>query len=223
MSTILDNLAIKHRADKSSLYHNFAEKYDRLLCGIRGSCSSMLEIGVAQGQSLRMWADYFPKATIHGADIEPSFRSCESYCNRIKFHAIDQGNESELNTLKQFSPFDLIIDDGNHWWREQILSFKTLFPFLKKGGIYVVEDTSTSYWQEYNNNPISCMDYFKGLVDEVNLLGARGSVPANPPPEFGDWEKGWHRREDCFQNLPAFESIQFLNSLIVVIKRKNHV
>ena len=80
--------------------------------------------------------------------------------------------------LGQFAPFDLIIDDGNHWWREQILSFKTLFPFLNKGGIYIVEDTCTSYWPEYKNNPISCVDYFKGLVDEVNLNGARGRFQA---------------------------------------------
>lgn len=217
---LLNQLAIKHKADKSSLYHNFAEKYDRLLCGTRQSFSCVLEIGVALGQSLRMWADYFPNAVIHGADIEPSFRSCESYSSRIKFHVIDQGNEDQLKTLGQFSPFDLIIDDGNHWWREQIVSFQTLFPFVRNGGIYIVEDTCTSYWSEYKNHWISCVDYFKGLIDEVNLNGARGRVPSNPPPEFCDWEKGWHRREDCYSNLPDFESIQFMNSIIVVTKRR---
>lgn len=213
----LNRIAIKHRADKSSLYHNLAEKYDRILSG--RVLSSVLEIGVALGQSLRMWADYFPNAIIHGADIEPSFRSCESYSSRIKFHVINQGYEAQLKTLGQFSPFDLIIDDGNHWWHEQILSFKTLFPFVRKGGIYIVEDTCTSYWNEYKNNDISCVDYFKGLVDEVNLKGARGRVPDNPPPEFGDWEKGWHRREDCHVNLPEFESIHFHNAFIAIHKR----
>lgn len=215
----LNQLAIKHKADKSSLYHNFAEKYDRLLCGRVESISSVLEIGVALGQSVRMWADYFPHAIIHGADIEPSFRGCESYSSRIKFHVVDQGNETQLKTLGQFAPFDLIIDDGNHWWREQILSFQVLFPFVKKGGIYIVEDTCTSYWTEYKNHPISCVDYFRGLVDEVNLNGARGSVPANPSPDFGGWEKGWQRREDCHYPLPEFESIHFLNAIIVIYKR----
>lgn len=214
---LLDKLAIKHKADKSSLYHNFAEKYDALLAGFRASFVNVLEIGVAQGQSLRMWADYFPNAAIHGADIEPSFRSCESYSSRIKFHVIDQGNEAQLNTLKPFAPFDLIIDDGNHWWREQIVSFKALFPLLKPGGIYIVEDSCTSYWSEYNNNPITCVDYFKGLVDEVNLNGARGRIPVNPAPDFG-WDKGWQRREDC-HTLPEFDSIQFMNAIIVIHKR----
>lgn len=215
----LDQLAIKHGADKSSLYHNFADKYDRLLSGFRLSFSSVLEIGVALGQSLRMWTDYFPNAIVHGADIEPSFAECASYSNRIRFHVVDQGNEAQLKTLGQFAPFDLIVDDGNHWWREQILSFNTLFPFVRNGGIYIVEDTCTSYWQEYGNNPITCVEYFKGLVDDVNLRGARGKVPTNPPPQFGSWDKGWHRREDCFSSLPAFESIHFLNSIIVIYKR----
>jgi hypothetical protein len=166
-----------------------------------------------------MWTDYFPNATIHGADIDPSCRDCESYSERIKFHLVDQGNVSNLQSLAEFSPFDLIVDDGNHWWREQIVSFLTLFPLLKKGGIYIVEDTCTSYWTEYKNNSISCVDYFKSLVDKVNLNGARGMVPNNPPADFGNWSEGWHRREDCHVNLPAFESIHFLNSIVVVYKR----
>ncbi len=216
-SGLLDDLAIRHKADKSSLYHNFAVKYDRLLSGFRETFTSVLEIGVAQGQSLRMWADYFPNAAIHGADISVASRTCES--NRIKFHLTDQGNEAQLKNLEQFSPFDLIVDDGNHFWREQILSFKTLFPFLKKGGIYIVEDSCTSYWPEYKNQPMTCVDYFKGLVDEVNFRGARGRVPSNPPSDFSYWEKGWHRREDCQEQLPEFESIHFMNALIIIHKR----
>lgn len=215
----LDQLAIKHKADKSSLYHNFAEKYAKLLDPYRERFTNVLEIGVALGQSLRMWIDYFPNATIHGADIEPSFKSCEAYSPRIKFHVVDQGNADQLMTLKAFAPFDLIIDDGNHWWREQILSFNTLFPFVRSGGIYVVEDTCTSYWSEYKNNPVSCVDYFKGLVDDVNLNGSRGRIPDNPPADFCDWEKGWHRREDCHSNLPDCESIWFMNSIIIINKR----
>ena len=217
--TTLDQLAIKHKADKSSLYHNFAVKYDKLLSPFRDSFTNILEIGVGGGQSVKMWADYFPNATIHGADIEGSCNACESYSGRIKFHQLDQGNVAQLSTLLPFSPFDLIIDDGNHWWREQIVTFTSLFPMIKSGGIYVVEDSVTAYWKEYKNHGISCIDLFKSLVDDVNLNGARGSIPVNPSPDFGNWEQGWHRREDCHSNLSPVESIHFLNSLIVAFKR----
>lgn len=217
--SILDDMAIKYKADKSSRYHNYAVKYDKILSPFRVSFSSVLEIGVAQGQSMRMWADYFTKATIHGADIDKASEICESYSNRIKFHLLDQRSRAELKNLEQFSPFDLIIDDGNHFWMEQILTFQTLFPYVKKGGIYIIEDTSTSYWKEYKNNPISTVEYFKNLIDEVNFKGVKTRVPANPPKEFGDWDKGWHCREDCHTSLPLFDSIQFMNGFIVVYRR----
>jgi lipopolysaccharide biosynthesis glycosyltransferase len=217
---VLDDLAIKYKADKCSLYHNFAVKYDRLLSGFRDSFTNILEIGVALGQSLRMWVDYFPNATVHGVDNYDGSRICESYSKRIKFHLLDQGNAVQLKKLEPFGPFNLILDDGNHFWREQILSFQTLFPFVKPGGIYIIEDTCTSYWKKYNNNPVSCVDYFKKLVDDVNLNGAKGRVPNNPSPDFISWKEGFHRREDCHDNLPEFDTITFMNSLIVVKKRR---
>lgn len=215
----LDNLAIKYKSDKSSRYHNYAVKYDKILSSFRFSFSSVLEIGVAQGQSIRMWVDYFTNATIHGADISKASEICEKYSNRIKFHLLDQRDEAQLKNMEQFSPFDLVIDDGNHFWMEQILTFQTLFPYVRKGGIYIIEDTSTSYWKEYKNNPISTVEYFKNLIDEVNFKGVKTRVPVNPPKEFGDWDKGWHCREDCHTSLPLFDSIQFMNGFIVIYKR----
>lgn len=217
--SVLNDMAIKHKSDKSSRFHNYAVKYDKILASYKESFLSVLEIGVASGQSIKMWTDYFTKATIHGADISKASEACESYSGRIKFHLLDQGNEAQLKNLEQFSPFDLIIDDGNHFWKEQILTFKTLFPYLRSGGIYIVEDTSTSYWKEYKNNSISAVEFFKTLVDDVHLNGSRGSVPIDPPHEFGEWEKGWHRREDCYKSLPLFDSIQFMNGFIVIYKR----
>jgi hypothetical protein len=219
VDSILDKLAIKHLSDKCSLYHNYAVKYDKILAPFRDTYTSVLEIGVSQGQSIKMWTDYFTKATIHGADISQASEVCKAYSNRVKFHLTDQRNRAQLKNLEQFSPFDLIVDDGNHFWMEQILTFKTLFPYVRKGGIYIVEDTTTSYWPEYRNNPITAVDYFKKFVDDVHLKGARGNVPANPPAEFGDWKKGWHRREDCHVSVPSYESIQFFNGLIVIYKK----
>jgi len=217
-NSVLDRLAIKHKCDKSSHYHNYCVKYDRLLSQYRDTFTSILEIGVAQGQSVSMWADYFTKAIIHGADISKASESCESYSERIKFHLLDQRNLAQLKNMEQFSPFDLIIDDGNHFWMEQILTFQTLFPYVKSGGIYIVEDTTTSYWREYKNGRISPVEYFKTFADDVHLKGRRGSIPLNAPTEFGDWAKGWHRREDCHTGVPLFDSVQFMNGFIVITK-----
>ena len=53
-------------------------------------------------------------------------------------------------------------------------SFRILFPTLKEGGIYVVEDIQTSYWEDYGgsstelNDPRTSMGFFKQLADGLN-------------------------------------------------------
>jgi hypothetical protein len=69
---------------------------------------------------------------------------------------------------------DIIIDDGSHINEHVIETFKILFPKLKDGGIYVIEDTQTSYWEEYGgdsqdlNKPGTMMNYFKSMTDCLN-------------------------------------------------------
>ena len=42
-----------------------------------------------------------------------------------------------------------MIDDGGHTMEQQIVSIETLFPLLADGGVYLVEDTHTSYWDSH--------------------------------------------------------------------------
>jgi hypothetical protein len=131
---MLDQLAIKYNTDKSSFYHNYAEKYDQLLSNFKDKFTNILEIGVWQGSSLKMWEEYFPNAIINGIDIDTNCKKHES--ERIKVTIADQGNEIQLKELEKLGSFDFIVDDGSHIYNHQIISFKTLFPFLKKGGIF---------------------------------------------------------------------------------------
>lgn len=96
--------------------------------------------------------------------------------SRVKVFA---GSQDDVNVLQGVvdaaEKFDVIIDDGSHVNRHQIESFEILFPPLRGGGIYVIEDTQTSYWPsfgggntetpEYEN---SCMRYFLRLGNELN-------------------------------------------------------
>ena len=191
---ILDEIAIKYGTDKSSLFHNYAIKYDKLLSQFREQFTNILEIGVQFGNSVRMWEEYFPNAIINGIDIDPNCKKYET--ERIKIIIANQENETQLKELKKLGSFDLIIDDGSHIYKHQILTFQTLFPFLKKGGIYVVEDSVTSYWPEFGESP-TCIEYFKNLIDEINFYGKNGSTPIKWE-ENGIWwrELVDYRRED---------------------------
>ena len=66
-------LANKYKSDKGIEHgsaHGFTELYDEYFFNIKNKKINILEIGVQDGSSLKMWFDYFPNAKIYGLDIE---------------------------------------------------------------------------------------------------------------------------------------------------------
>jgi hypothetical protein len=151
MKETLDEIGIRHFADKSSRGHNSLRYYEEYLENLREDKINLLEIGIAQGASLRMWYDYFSQANIFGIDCpnseggnqmgitEQDMREMEN--DRVKNFIVDQGDRERLNNFKENSPlFDVIIDDGHHYQDTQQISLGSLFLKLKPGGLYVIED-----------------------------------------------------------------------------------
>lgn len=129
---------------------------------------TLLEIGVAHGASVKTWEEYFLNAKIIGADIVPSSKLYEH--GRIIVELIDQSNIEDLVSVAvKHGPFDIIIEDGSHLWEHQITSLRTLFPFLKSDGIYVVEDLQTNYGlmqKDYKGVASeTCTEYLKRWAD----------------------------------------------------------
>jgi predicted O-methyltransferase YrrM len=60
------------------------------------------------------------------------------------FYGVDQGDRARLAeivaTAAHGEPLDLVIDDASHRLDETRASFETLFPLLRPGGVYVIED-----------------------------------------------------------------------------------
>ena len=139
-------LANKYKSDKGTEQgssHGFTEIYDYYFIKLKDSCINLLEIGIQDGSSLKMWYEYFPKATIYGLDINNK-KDLEN--DRISCAVIDQSNRQQLeefSTDKDIK-FDIIIDDGSHHMLDQQLTFGFLFPLLKSDGIYIIEDLHTS-------------------------------------------------------------------------------
>ena len=164
----LDAIGIACGTDKASSYHGYLAFYERFFEKLRHQKLRVLEIGVFQGASLRTWARYFPNASIIGADI--NFRAKRFEADRIQIDIIDQANIQDLVDLgAKYGPFDIIIEDGSHMWEHQSTTLKTLFPFVKSGGFYVVEDLQTNFGDmEKIFKGIatsSCVDYLKKLMD----------------------------------------------------------
>jgi hypothetical protein len=152
---LLTILGLKHNTDKVS--HDFCAFYHRHLDRVRQDVRKVLEIGILKGASLRMWREYFPNATIHGFDQNAihgfDYKAlAESLPDGIFLHEGDQANRDSLGRLLEAtgSDFDLIVDDGGHAMAQQQVSLGVLFPHLRPGGMYIVEDLHTSFMSSIN-------------------------------------------------------------------------
>lgn len=136
--------------DKGGI-HTYLETYDRLFAPFRHGCA-MMEIGLAMGDSLKLWREYFTDSNIIGVDISIVFR--HDYLNGIDnngnmnaFWEVDATNEVILDFIKAFKDtrmnltcFDIIIDDGSHMEADQIKTFNMLKSKMNPGGVYIIED-----------------------------------------------------------------------------------
>jgi cephalosporin hydroxylase len=143
----LSRLANRFGTDKGDVGHGFTHAYEAFLRPIRHNVRSVLEVGIGFGASLRMWASYFPNATIYGWDkLRTELKS-----ERIVTAVVDQEDEAQLRAAwsaveyrEGGRPMDLIVDDGGHKMAQQITTFRVLFPLLSVGGLYILEDLHTS-------------------------------------------------------------------------------
>ena len=179
-SSTLNAIGLKHGTDKASSHHNYLQFYELFFAPLRNEKLAVLEIGVLDGASLKTWEEYFPNANVIGVDIVAVSKRFER--NRIEIVVADQSNIEELTSIGiKRGPFDIIIEDGSHIWDHQITSLQTLFPFLKNGGIYIVEDLQTNYgsmrasFQGIARS--SCVEYLKVWLDllvaddQINING----------------------------------------------------
>lgn len=174
----LDVLGKLYGTDKTS-GHSYLQHYATHFNRFRTQNINLLEIGVGGykdpklgGESLRMWKNYFQKANIFGLDIYDKSPLEES---RIKIFKGSQVDTNFLDKVIQTTgDLDIIIDDGSHINEHVITTFKYLFPKLKDGGIYIIEDTQTAYWEDYGgdsknlNNSKTMTNFFKSLTDGLN-------------------------------------------------------
>ena len=172
----LDRLATKFGTDKRPEVHNYCKRYYQYFASIKEMPIRLLEIGVFDGSSHRMWQRFFPNGMIYGLDIDEACKQYED--ERIRIFVGDQTDTVFLcDMMKEIGAVDIIVDDGGHTMNQQITSFKTLFPCVSQGGTYVIEDLHTSYVRNYGDcsfldQPLTTVSYLKHLIDCVNFIGA---------------------------------------------------
>lgn len=184
-------------------WSNYFAVYEQHFNRFKGKDIVLLEIGVSEGGSLSMWQSYFGKnSKIIGVDINPACKRFES--GNIQVFIGSQGDASFLESLRgQLPAVDILIDDGGHEMKQQLLTFRHLFPHVKKDGVYLCEDCHTSYWSAYGGGfkrRGTFIEFAKKKIDDLHA---------------------WHSREKRFAVTPetrTIKSIHFYDSIVVFEK-----
>ena len=170
----MEILGRKYKSDKIT-HHRYHEIFPHFISKFYDKEGGIIEIGVEQFNSIKMWLELFKNSHIYGYDININDAG-EKY-------TIFKGDQSKEDDLDRFiniikTPIYFINDDGSHIPEHQVLTFNKLFPILEDGGIYIIEDIETSYWTKgdiYNyptnygyKNPNSVVELFKNIIDCVN-------------------------------------------------------
>lgn len=145
------------QTDKHEAHQRYLDTYELYLKPLKDKPVNLLEIGVRDGCSHRMWDAYFshPDSRIFGIDIDP--RCVASATNRIDVTIGSQADSEVIqNTLAKCKDgFDVIIDDGSHINELTVKSFQFLYDSLKPSGYYIIEDLGCSYLEEQLENHIN--------------------------------------------------------------------
>ncbi len=167
----MDALALRHGTDKGSQRHDFARVYDSFLSQWREQPVRVVELGVYEGASLRMWRDYFPRGEVYGVDISPGAMKYAG--DRMHVYIGDQKSPEVLDrVLADSGPIDLVVDDGSHRYTEQQGTLTYLWPHLKPGGVYIMEDIHTSYierWGMTYRAEETTVELLKQIIDDIHV------------------------------------------------------
>ena len=143
--------------------------YEQHLERYRNRAVRVLEIGVYRGGGLDLLAHFLgPDAVLIGVDIDPG--AVHAVAGRYVVELGDQEDPEFLRSVaERHGPFDIVLDDGGHRMRQQIVAVETLFPILADGGTYLVEDSHTSYWPEYADpaGP-TFISWLKDRIDDLH-------------------------------------------------------
>lgn len=145
----------RHGSDKGNGWHTYSQFYEYYFEKQRTEITSVFEVGLgtnntdmrsnmgpsgSPGASLRAWREFFPRATIFGADIDHRILFQEY---RLWTFQVDQTNTNSVRSMWNIigdQKFDLIVDDGLHEPHASEALLSQSIERLSENGLYVIED-----------------------------------------------------------------------------------
>lgn len=137
----------KHGTDKGETGHHYGNFYESYFEQFKGKAGlTVLELGVWTGNSVAAHDEYFETADIWAVDIDLS-RCGNRFHGKPNIHLV-QRDSNDINYFKELFgdlKFDIILDDASHLAKDQMNNLYNFRQFLKKDGIYVLEDLHCNF------------------------------------------------------------------------------
>lgn len=163
--------------------HSYISFYQDILQNIRSSAKDVLEVGIYNGGSIALWAEYFSNAYVYAMDISPQPGALESlaiYGDKVKCIVDNAYTLASIEKMRAIGPFDFIIDDGPHTLDSMLFMASEYSHLLSHNGIMIIEDIQDIRWcetikkafpqelQEYVS--IHDIRYVKGRYDDIFMV-----------------------------------------------------
>jgi len=168
---MLDSIGISHNTDKASIQrkidndtgtlsksfisgHSYLDKYETIFPA-RGVKINFLEIGCCgsgwrNGAGIKTFLEYYtnPMSLFWGIDIKPIVHDLPNIDKRLSVIQADCSQKGFTKEIPSDIRFDVIIEDGSHFWSHQKVAYEECIGKLKPGGLLVIEDIHTSFLSE---------------------------------------------------------------------------
>jgi hypothetical protein len=212
----MDRIGVRCNTDKASLGrsrlrpgqsvpqrshgHDYLRKYEFFLARFATKPDyRMMELGAGPewnlGASVRLWEEYFWRDDfrLHVVDLKPTADTLAN--DRVTVTVGDLGDPGVLSRLAT-SAYDVILDDASHLWGHQLLAFEILFPSVREGGVYIIEDIETSFGEHRESwSQGAEIDTYTILSRLIGLVAGKGrdhplvsGTSLDHHPALGFWQ-----------------------------------
>ena len=167
----LVELANNSKTDKNTT-HSYLPIYQELFINKKETAKNILEIGIGEGGSIKLWNDFFTNANVYSIDIIDIDRIWNDIKNNEKiilYTSTNAYNEEffNMNFLDKNIKCDIILDDGPHTLDSMIQFIKLYSQILCDDGILIIEDVQSWDWIDILKNAVP--DHLKPYIKTYDL------------------------------------------------------
>jgi SAM-dependent methyltransferase len=147
----------------------------------------MIEVGVLDGGSTIYWHHRYGVERLAAFDIFAEAPSFTRYLARnkltdaVRVHfGVAQTDREQLRAAIDGDfgpePVDAVIDDASHQYAETKACFETIFPYLRPGGAYIIEDWAWGHVHDWPPEAWAEMPLMSPLLSELMLVCGHDSA-----------------------------------------------